>query len=329
MLVLGILWAQGKSRDQLCTRVDVVIVNVDSTTFVTPQGVKEELNRMGLRTQGELMSKINSSEIERKLAMSEYLENVEVYKSRDGQLLIKARQLVPVLRVFQGDSSYYINAAGKTMAATANYHADVPVVKGRFSKQYPATRLIPLIKYVEGDSLLHALVDMYMVADSNNVFIVPNISGHVVNLGTVDNFEAKLAKLKLFYTKVMPAKGWQTYDTISLKWNHQVVATRRVKAQKVDLGFSWEDDEPLPDINNLDGGVTTTPQQNKPAEATQQQGKPAEQPAEKKAATKPAAKPAEKKPAEKKAPPKQAEAKPKQANNTTQQTKTTPPTKKK
>ena len=43
MLVLGILWAQGKSRDQLCTRVDVVIVNVDSTTFVTPQGVKEEL----------------------------------------------------------------------------------------------------------------------------------------------------------------------------------------------------------------------------------------------------------------------------------------------
>lgn len=33
------------------------------------------------------------------------------------------------------------------------------------------------------------------------------------------------------YRKVMPYKGWEAYDTISLKFEGQVVATRRDKSR--------------------------------------------------------------------------------------------------
>ena len=254
-LTVGILWAREKSRGELCTAVDVEVVNADSTSFVTPQGVLTDLKSQGIKIVGKHMGDINASDIEEALKVSPYLENADIVKCQNGKVLIRVSQLVPVLRVFDGEESYYLNKAGKRMAATTYYHCDVPVVQGHFTRKYPATRLLPLIDYVESDSLLHSLVTMYQVRDTNNIILVPNISGHVVNIGNADGFDNKFAKLKLFYREVLPKRGWNTYDTISVKWNHQIVATRRIKAVEEVLPDHSEDDEQAPDIETMTVGT--------------------------------------------------------------------------
>lgn len=254
-LTAGILWARGKSHSEICNAVDVVVLNDDSTAFVTPQGVLSDLKGQGVKVVGKRMAEINASEIEEALLLSPYLEKADVVKCQDGRLLITVSQLLPVLRVFDGENSYYVNRMGKRMEATANYHCDAPVVRGHFTRQYPVTRLLPLIDYVEQDSLLRSLVTMYSVQDTNNIIIVPAMSGHVVNIGNASGFENKFAKLKLFYKEVMPKRGWNTFDTISVKWNHQIVATRRVKAVKPVLESFAEDDEQAPDIETMTTGT--------------------------------------------------------------------------
>lgn len=254
-LATGILWARNKSHDELCTGVEVEVINADSTTFVTPKGVLYDLESQGIKIVGKRMGDIDATDIETALRQSPYLESADIVKCQDGRVIIRVSQLVPVLRVFDGSESYYVNRAGKRMMATTNYHCDVPVVQGHFTKQYPVTRILPLVEYIEGDSLLHSLVTMYCVRDTNNIIIVPNISGHVVNIGNAQGFENKFAKLKLFYNKVMPQRGWNTFDTISVKWDHQVVATRRVKAVQQSLQDDTEDDEPFPDVETLTVGT--------------------------------------------------------------------------
>ena len=254
-LTVGILWAREKSRGELCTAVDVEVVNADSTSFVTPQGVLTDLKGQGIKIVGKHMGDINASDIEEALKVSPYLENADIVKCQNGKVLIRVSQLVPVMRVFDGEDSYYLNKAGKRMAATTYYHCDVPVVQGHFTRKYPATRLLPLIDYVENDSLLHSLVTMFQVRDTNNIILVPNISGHVVNIGNADGFDNKFAKLKLFYREVLPKRGWNTYDTISVKWNHQIVATRRIKAVEEVLPDHSEDDEQAPDIETMTVGT--------------------------------------------------------------------------
>ena len=253
-LATGILWARGKSRGELCTHVDVEVVNADSTAFVTPQGVLSDLKGQGIKLVGKHMSDIDASDIEEALKLSPYLENADIVKCQDGRLLIRVSQLVPVLRVFDGDNSYYVNRVGKRMEANRYYHCDVPVVQGHFSKRYPETRLLPLINYVESDSLLRSLVTMYCVRDTNNIIIVPQFSGHVINIGNASGFENKFAKLKLFYNEILPKKGWNTYDTISVKWNHQIVATRRVKAVVPVFEYDPDDDEQAPDLQTMTVG---------------------------------------------------------------------------
>ena len=132
---------------------------------------------------------------------------------------------------------------------------------------------MPLINYVESDSLLRSLVTMYCVRDTNNIILVPEVSGHVINIGNADGFENKFAKLKLFYREVMPVKGWNTYDTISVKWNHQIVATRRVKAIVQTIDIEHEDDELPPDMETTDLGVDPKANADKPAADKDQKDK--------------------------------------------------------
>ncbi len=275
-LTTGILWARGKSRGELCQRIDVQVVNADSTSFVTPEGVLSDLKGQGIKVVGKHMGDINASDIEEALRLSPYLENADCVKCQDGRLLIRVSQLVPVFRVFDGEESYYVNRAGKRMAANAYYHCDVPVVQGHFTRAYPPTRLLPLIDYVEGDSLLRSLVTMYCVRDTNNIIIVPDFSGHVVNIGNADGFDNKFAKLKLFYSEVLPKRGWNTYDTISVKWNHQIVATRRVKAVPQIIEYDPEDDEQAPDIETMTTGTAADVKKEKPEQAKKPEAKPEE-----------------------------------------------------
>ena len=277
-LTTGILWARDKSRGEVCEVVEVQVVNADSTSFVTPQGVLSDLKGQGIKIVGKRMGDIDASDIEEALRQSPYLENADLVKCQQGKVLIRVSQLVPVMRVFDGEDSYYVNRAGKHMAATNYYHSDVPVVQGHFTKKYPPTRLLPLIDYVESDSLLHSLVTMYQVRDTNNIIIVPDFSGHVVNIGNADGFENKFAKLKLFYSEVLPKRGWNTYDTISVKWNHQIVATRRVKAVEQVIAGDPEDDEQPADIQTMTTGTAADNERAKAEAKKANEKKPDEQP---------------------------------------------------
>ncbi len=299
LLSWGIAWANHKSVLEPCTGIDVVIVNADSSTFVTPEGIRKDLERMGYKPVGLPVSRINTDDIEAKLTKSDYLENVDCAINSNNHLLIRVTQIVPVMRVHDSntDTPYYINKNGKRMLSSLIYKADVPVVEGSFSKRFPATRMIPLVEYIQQDTLLRNLVTMVSVRDSNNIYIVPAISGHVVNLGNLDNLKSKFDKLLAFYRTVLPVKGYEYYDTISVKWNYQVTATRRNKRviQKIEVDST--DLEGDIDLESLQG----SPSQAKPqAAATKPQATPKPQPA---AAPKPqaaAAKPQATAPANKK-----------------------------
>lgn len=251
LLTTAVVWANYQQQSQKCRDVKVRIVNADATMFVTKQGILRDLADMNMSPIGMPMSQINTDNIERRLSQSEYLEGVECYFDNSDNLIIEARQLVPVMRIFDGEQSYYVNRDGKRMSALGRYHVDVPVVEGHFSGTFKPTSLLPMMEYVAKDPALNALVTMYVVRDSSNICFVPSISGHIVNMGDGKDYESKFAKLLLFYRKVMPVKGWNTYKEISLKWNYQVVATLRNKTELAEADYNPEEDEIAPDLASI------------------------------------------------------------------------------
>ena len=57
--------------------------------------------------------------------------------------------------------------------------------------------------------------------------LIPRVGDHVVLLGWLDGYERKLDKLLAFYRKAMPKEGWDKRNYINIKYDGQVVCSKR------------------------------------------------------------------------------------------------------
>lgn len=252
-LGFGIFWSNLQAREEVCAGMEIKIVKNDSVEFITRKVVAEELASIGIEVKGKLLKDINTEEIENILKEYDYVENAEVGIMTDRKVHVEVQQLVPIMRMFNiyGDS-YYVNAVGKKMKTEARYSMDVPVITGNFKEIGPtAEAMIPMVKYITARPDLARYVTILDVQNLKNVYIYPNIRGHVVNFGSPDDFDNKFAKLKQMYDEVIPVKGWWMYDTISVKWRHQIVASRRNKRLPKEVQYIPEEDEVAPDISTM------------------------------------------------------------------------------
>lgn len=228
----------GKSASRPCTGILITVHDTARYRFVNPEELARELGTLPDEIAVRPLSEINIDSLERYLAAFDKIESVNVNLLSDGHILIDVYPMKPVARIFStdGSRSYYINRSGKRIVADARYHLDVPVVAGDFTpSRFPATSILPLVDYIRADSMLSALVTMIKVDSPTDIILVPAIRGHVINIGDTLGYPDKFRRLKTMYAKVMGVKGWEYYDTLSVKWNGQIVATRRDKSLPAPL----------------------------------------------------------------------------------------------
>ena len=263
-LVVALSVTNGASADIRCTGLKIAVNDTASLKFVTAAELSRELGTLPANARGMRIMDIDTDSIERLLNSIDKIENANAVRLTDGSVLITVDPLHPVARVFDSHGSYYINRSGKRISADARYHIDVPVIQGNFSDSvFPAGKVLPLVDYISRDSLWNSLVSMIKVDSHSDILLVPIVRGQVINFGTPDNFDSKFMRLRRMYSEVMPVKGWSYYDTISVKWNGQIVATRRQKKLPAPK-YAADEDSETPDINTMLAGDNVQPGQVKP-----------------------------------------------------------------
>lgn len=227
------VWANHEASTKTIQSVDIVVDGNTSTTTVnmTHKGVEESLKA---KYRGKLIgmpiNAVNTREIEKYLSRLKNLESVQCLVTADRRLEVRVVPMIPEIRVFCGGKSWYVNKDGKAVETNAQFFSDVPVVEGNFRKGFQPKDILPLVRFIKNDSEMSNLVSMIVARDSKNLMLVPRINGHIINFGDTTRMTEKKRMLMSFYRKVMPYKGWQEYDTISVKFRNQIVATRRNKA---------------------------------------------------------------------------------------------------
>lgn len=264
VLLAYVVVAVSRSRNQSATELcrGVVVKPIDSK-FVTVKEITRELGTLPERARKMRVHQINTDSIEQILASIDNIERVRCVMTSDNRILVEVDPLEPVARIFDTDSSYYINRAGKRISANARYHSDVPIISGAFSREFPPTDILPLVSYINSDSVWATLVTHIKAYDKRNIILVPMIHGHVINIGDMDNLEDKFSRVRTAYTKILPVKGWDYYDTISVKWAGQVVATRRHKQLHQNVSIvDIEAEQELPDIGTMMVGENISTKRN-------------------------------------------------------------------
>jgi cell division protein FtsQ len=254
-LIVALFVSHDMAAHEMCRGIDIV-VNHDgnSRNFVNADEVRQLLHEKGMDHVDRPLSSINMQAIEDALNSIDNIEHAVVERTATGKVKVNVTPMHPVARVFDGNRSYYINSAGKRLTANHRFRLDVPIISGHFTKEFRPQSLIPLIERISNDPQWNAIVMQIAIEPRHHdIILVPMIRGHVINIGDTTDIDNKLSRVMLMYRKVLPLKGWDYYDTLSVKWGGQVVATRRTKSMpEPPVRFDREGDEiDVEDVNSM------------------------------------------------------------------------------
>lgn len=254
--------ARIENESRTCAGFDLRIEGNSIPDSVIRQGLASQLSKYPHKIKGEKIADINLQQIEDYLSKFSNFETVECSINPDSRLRITVTPIKAEVRVFENDgTSFYINRYGKRIKADAEFFIDVPVlITTKKNDQYIRSAL-SVIRQTYTDTELAPLIAAYKLDGPNDILLIPRLHGHVINFGDSTRTAEKKAALLTAYREILPAKGWNTYDTISVKFRNQIVASRRNKALAThgveeDEGEDLEE-ATLPDLTEINTQTIT------------------------------------------------------------------------
>jgi cell division protein FtsQ len=233
VLVMG--FVSGQSEEVLCNRIDVIMSDTIHNRFVTRAEVRAMVESSEWQLQGYPMSPINTRSMEHQLEENQFIRNAEVSKDISGRLEIRVEQRVPLVRILpNGERGFYLDTEGKVLPLSDRFTPLIMLASGNIP--YPETgdepggRLAEIYRFcsylAEHEFWGNQVVQIY-VNNLGEYELIPRVGAHQILLGSMDQWERKLRNLELLYSQGLSIYGWNTYETINLKYTNQVICTKR------------------------------------------------------------------------------------------------------
>lgn len=229
-------FVESKSSELACNDLKIVIPGNQS--FIARSDVDKVINDTQGVLVGKTLSAIPIHQLEEDLKAIPFVKKAIVSKDMQGLITIEINQREAVLRVINTiGNDYYIDRKGIKMPLSAHYAPRVLVVNGQvnelFGKGLDTIQtsllrdLYKLAKYIQKDEFLESQIEQLYVNSNQVIEMIPRIGDHRIVLGDVSFLEEKFEKLQLFYSKVIPAKGWDEYETVDLSFRNQLVCVKK------------------------------------------------------------------------------------------------------
>ena len=243
-LALG--FVSERRREQICTAVEIAVVDSARSRFVTAEDIQQMVENRNQKIMGTRLDSINIPGIEQRLNDFAPVRRANIYKTVEGAVHIDVSQRIPVLRVINRyGESFYLDERGDLLRHSGRYSAHVLVANGYINlrpeqKDYnvlnaeiPAGKrnivreLFELAGYINGNRFWKAQIQQIYVNEDGDFELIPLVGAHVIVFGAFDKPDAKFSKLESFYRHGLNVKGWNSYDVINLKYEGQIVGTKR------------------------------------------------------------------------------------------------------
>ncbi|MEO1436055.1 MAG: cell division protein FtsQ [Bacteroidota bacterium] len=238
LLLMVILSAVQRKQNADSIDLQIQIEALEGEQLITDKDVRNSIQRrFGHNLNGIPIGNLDLKEVEKVLESDPFVYDADVYVDAIHKVKVRIWQREPLLRVIdRNGSQYYLDIEGEKLPLSPNYTARVLVASGNI-KDYEAdyleneksdlNQLFKVAIAVYKDEFLKAQTEQLYINAKRDLLLIPKVGDHKIVLGNALELEQKLEKLKLFYHEGLPYKGWQTYKTINLKYEDQIVCTKK------------------------------------------------------------------------------------------------------
>jgi len=197
----------------------------DDNLFVT----HETVSKLLIQNQESVTNKpkdiIDLNRLESALNSNTMIKQAQVYMSVDGLITAEIEQKKPIGRV-STNASYYIDETGSFMPLSTNYTARVPLITG-FIEKNDLGNVYAVAKKIQGDNFLMKHVVVIHQNEDKTIDLKFRNHDFNIHLGSLNLLDKKVNNLKAFYKKAMKDKTLDNYNLVNLKFDKQVICTKK------------------------------------------------------------------------------------------------------
>lgn len=227
-LIFSAVHFMNSSRNQVCENFEVIIKDSTETQFIQSKDIIAHIKRKKLYPVGKTFNEVNTLAIRDSILTNRLVESVEVYTTSSGSVVANVYQRKPILRVISDvKGSFYVDNSREIMPVSSNFTVYVPVATGAIDEEFAKNELFDFALYLSQNPDWDAWVEQIVVLKNKDVQLIPRAGDFRITLGSLEDYPAKLAKFMLFVEEGLNVVGWNRYSEINLKFDNQVVCTRK------------------------------------------------------------------------------------------------------
>ncbi|HNP19955.1 MAG TPA: cell division protein FtsQ [Fulvivirga sp.] len=236
VVILSVIsFAERKQSAEVCRSIVIKLNNQANNFFIDENDILSLMTDDGDEAiVGVDFKDLNLKEIEERVRAQKFLNKAEIYKDLKGNILVNASLRRPFARILNnGTPSGYVAMDGVILPASSKYTSRTMVITGSYmgkmtEKDLKATedgqKIYALLKFINEDKFWKAQIAEIDIDKNLYVKIYPQVTKQIVEFGQPVQLEEKFRKLKVFYQKILPQKGWNTYERVNLEYKDQIIA---------------------------------------------------------------------------------------------------------
>jgi cell division protein FtsQ len=146
--------------------------------------------------------------------------------------MVEISQHVPIARIVRPSAADgYISTEGKILPTSNSYTTRVMTLEGAYAESLlklediseSHSDLMAMINYINGDEFWKAQISGMDIPKKTDIRLYQQVGKQVIEFGEAKDLEEKFEKINLFYEEIIPAKGWNAYSRVSVKYKGQIV----------------------------------------------------------------------------------------------------------
>ncbi|WP_027001920.1 cell division protein FtsQ/DivIB [Hugenholtzia roseola] len=238
LLITGMALAHSHRKEQPLGSVQIQIKQhspIDTLHFLNGKLIRSYLkNKAKIDLDSISLAELNVGEVEKALRQNEYVRHCQVATDVRGNLWIEVEEYKPLARLWGNETpSRYLTENATFFPTSTNFALRTLLLTGAgvdkiqqdtaFFAKAEGKKLFEFLQYIEKDKFWRAQIAQIHLDSRFELTLFPQIGEQEIEFGTAQGFEQKLDKIKVFYEKIIPNKGWGKYKSVSVKYQGQIV----------------------------------------------------------------------------------------------------------
>ncbi|MGD1889245.1 MAG: cell division protein FtsQ/DivIB [Cyclobacteriaceae bacterium] len=222
-----------RRQQRVCTQVAVTIEHTGEDSFVSEREIRSLVNQENKPIIGVPLMALNLKQLEQQVARNPYIDQANVHYDLEGQVHVAVEQSRPIARLVHPKLPHaYVSTSGKLLPLSAKHTARVLLVSGEYvpklskknwGRDSTFDQYLSLLRYIEQNEFWRAQIAQVDIGPEGKVTLYPQVGKQTIEFGKPNQISEKFYKLELFYQQILPRKGWNYYNKVSLTYENQIV----------------------------------------------------------------------------------------------------------